>query len=306
MTRPTFLFAVIYLLAGQVLPCAAGIRTFTATDGRTIEATLVGKTATTATIRSATDGRDYTLPLDRFNEADRKFISAWELPVAANPPAAGSVKEALEQAKEFGKSGEQARALERFEWIASNAAAADPSDRMRMMAAYDAWANLGTTYPPALESLRNLRAEKAASLLAGKGGREVFADLAAIDRSITTVDSASAGATARFFKSLDAAQPELARECFVPAMQDLWKTGEVEVFAKHATDLRQSLEARLADYKAQYEVLKTRDAGALITRMKEELDDYTRFLVQAAEAQDQSELGNELRAMTEKILNEDA
>ena len=304
-TYPALVRHFFLVLAFHISPLVAEPRTFTARDGRTVEATLVGKSETTATIRSSVDGKEYTLPLDHFSEADLTFVEAWVSPLTPNSPTATSIKDALDQAKKFVKSGEPARALQQFEWIAANAPTTDPSERIQVMTAINEWANLGSTHPPALESLRKLRAGKAASLLAGEAGRDTFLELAGIDRSLATVDSLSGGSTARFFKKLDAEQPELAKECFIPAMSDLWHTSEVEIFAKHATDLRELLLHKISDYEAQYQVLKPRGGEELIAETAGQLRDFTRFLGEVAKAQNNAALSEELKAMTDKVLGPD-
>ena len=56
---------------------AAEPHTFTATDGRKLTATIVGKTDTTVTIRRAEDGQEFVLPLDRISAADQAFVKVW-------------------------------------------------------------------------------------------------------------------------------------------------------------------------------------------------------------------------------------
>lgn len=70
-------------LAALLLPLAAQAepRTFTSTDGRSVEAEIVSGDAQTVTLKLA-NGQTLTTTLDRFSPADRKFISTW---VKANP-----------------------------------------------------------------------------------------------------------------------------------------------------------------------------------------------------------------------------
>ncbi|MEM7143650.1 MAG: LamG-like jellyroll fold domain-containing protein [Verrucomicrobiota bacterium] len=58
------------------LSLAAESRTWTSTDGKTMEAELVSSTDTEVTIRRSSDGRRFTFPLDRLSQTDRDWVSA--------------------------------------------------------------------------------------------------------------------------------------------------------------------------------------------------------------------------------------
>ena len=53
---------------------AAPARTWTSTDGKSLEATFVSATETQVTLKRDKDGKVFTLPLDRLIETDRTFI----------------------------------------------------------------------------------------------------------------------------------------------------------------------------------------------------------------------------------------
>jgi hypothetical protein len=75
-------FYVLILLALCLTPfCHA--RTWTSTDGRTIEADLIAKSPTHARLRMTGGGQTVNVPLERLSEADRKFVS--QTPTAAIP-----------------------------------------------------------------------------------------------------------------------------------------------------------------------------------------------------------------------------
>ena len=63
-------FALFAALIGSV-----EARTFTDANGRKIEAELLGVSGTEVRIRKG--GKDYTLPIARFSEADQKYIRTW-------------------------------------------------------------------------------------------------------------------------------------------------------------------------------------------------------------------------------------
>lgn len=58
-------------------------RTLTATDGRTLDAVLLGRTETAVRIRRQADGQEFVIPLEKLAAADRDFIRASALPVKA-------------------------------------------------------------------------------------------------------------------------------------------------------------------------------------------------------------------------------
>lgn len=70
-------FLVGLLLAAWAAPLAiAEPRTWTSADGKTVVAELIDATDTTVTIKNE-GGRDYTVPHERFSEADREFVRAF-------------------------------------------------------------------------------------------------------------------------------------------------------------------------------------------------------------------------------------
>ncbi|MEM8952649.1 MAG: prolyl oligopeptidase family serine peptidase [Verrucomicrobiota bacterium] len=75
------LLAMGYCLAGTVMA-----RTWTSTDGRTIEAEFVSATEEEVTIRRESDGRTFAIKLDTLSEGDRKEVA--ERLAAEGRPAA--------------------------------------------------------------------------------------------------------------------------------------------------------------------------------------------------------------------------
>ncbi|MCU0792702.1 MAG: hypothetical protein MUE42_07590 [Opitutaceae bacterium] len=70
-------FLTALMLGSWVAPLAAAEpRTWTSTDGKTVVAELIDATDTTVTIKNE-GGRDYTVPHERFSEADREVILAF-------------------------------------------------------------------------------------------------------------------------------------------------------------------------------------------------------------------------------------
>ena len=67
-------------------PLAAAPRTWTGQDGRTVEAELVRVEAGSVVIRRVSDGREFSLPLDRLSAADVAFLAETNAKAAEPPP----------------------------------------------------------------------------------------------------------------------------------------------------------------------------------------------------------------------------
>lgn len=75
-----------FVLGGGLLPLhgAPEFRTFTSTDGKTLEARVVKKTDTEVTLVRKKDSREFTLSLALLSEGDRKYLEGW-VPEADTP-----------------------------------------------------------------------------------------------------------------------------------------------------------------------------------------------------------------------------
>ncbi|MCW1886564.1 hypothetical protein OKA04_17635 [Luteolibacter flavescens] len=98
-----------------VLPCLAlspasaqEKRTFTSSDGKTLEADLVSATDKQATLKRTSDGKEFVLPLDRLSEDDRKYVAGWLAKeaekVAANAKANSRAARELDLSVEVDRS----------------------------------------------------------------------------------------------------------------------------------------------------------------------------------------------------------
>lgn len=68
--------------AGSETATGAGmVRTITSRDGRTIDALLLSRTATSVKIRRASDKAEFVIPFDKLSDADCAFIKKSALPV---------------------------------------------------------------------------------------------------------------------------------------------------------------------------------------------------------------------------------
>jgi len=71
---------------GPASASASGLlRTLTGRDGRTIEALLLSRTATSVKIRRTSDAVEFTVPFAKLSDADTAFIKQSALPVTPGP-----------------------------------------------------------------------------------------------------------------------------------------------------------------------------------------------------------------------------
>lgn len=67
--------------SGTSAVSAGLVRTLTARDGRTIEAFLLSRTATSVKVRRTNDSAEFTIPFAKLSDADCDFITKSALPV---------------------------------------------------------------------------------------------------------------------------------------------------------------------------------------------------------------------------------
>ncbi len=73
-TRKGLIIAVaVFCFSG--LSTVAEVRKWTAADGRTLEAEFISATERNVTLRRKSDGRRFTLPLDKLSEDDKKWVA---------------------------------------------------------------------------------------------------------------------------------------------------------------------------------------------------------------------------------------
>ncbi|MEM8953432.1 MAG: hypothetical protein AAGD22_04695 [Verrucomicrobiota bacterium] len=88
--RPLISLTLTILLASPTLAEADDFRTFTSSDGKSLEAKLIAATATEATIIRE-DGKEFTLPLSRLSTDDQAYITTWSEEQKNAPSPAATV-----------------------------------------------------------------------------------------------------------------------------------------------------------------------------------------------------------------------
>ena len=67
--------AVFVIASGLLMSFEVGAREWVSTDGNSLEADFVSATETSVTILRTLDGKEFSLPLERLSEADRKWVA---------------------------------------------------------------------------------------------------------------------------------------------------------------------------------------------------------------------------------------
>ena len=128
----------------------------------------------------------------------------------------------LDAASELAGDGQYEQALRELQWFHDHALEHDPSlYGVRLSYALYAWVELGDQYPPALAALEAVRERDAALLLVGRGKRELFHDVVAIDEELGKGEDTHALCLA-----LEQADPGLMTACADIALPAIIAAGD--------------------------------------------------------------------------------
>jgi hypothetical protein len=125
--------------------------------------------------------------------------------------------------------GRHAEALRGFEWFHQNALKHEPGlYGVRLSFALSYWVDLGKVYPKALRSLVRVQRQKTAALRKGGGNRDLFHDVAAINRTMKKdLD------TYRLFRWLATKRPKLAKRCARVALPSIVKARDFDLASRY-------------------------------------------------------------------------
>jgi tetratricopeptide (TPR) repeat protein len=140
------------------------------------------------------------------------------------------------------REGKYEEALERYVWFHHHVLEYEPAlAGVRLSFALSYWKDLGDVYPPALRAMRTIRDEKTRQLENGRGNRNLFQDVVALNRRLGQYEK-----SVRLFRQLDQQQPKLAKAC--------WRFARTPVFRAKAYDLAA---AYVGDPVREFDKLKT-------------------------------------------------
>lgn len=128
----------------------------------------------------------------------------------------------LQDARAAIQGREYQRALDQLVWFHNHALDEDIALRgVRLSFALADWIELGSMYPKALQVLRSIRNDKTSTLLSGKGSRQAFIDVSAINEYLK--DEA---ATYGLFVQIKGGNADLAHACSQLALPSIVNAGD--------------------------------------------------------------------------------
>ena len=161
----------------------------------------------------------------------------------------------LDEARELAGRGKFEEALQRYVWFHENAVRVQPSmGAVRRSFALAGWAELGEKYPKAREALVAVRDQDVATLRAGKGTVDSFADALSISNYLDETPVAL-----DLFKQIDAEKPKLASRCYIYAEEALAAAKEYALCSKYITDPAGKFRLNIQVYRMTVEREKTQD-----------------------------------------------
>ncbi|MBN1515587.1 hypothetical protein JXA32_03350 [Candidatus Sumerlaeota bacterium] len=139
----------------------------------------------------------------------------------------------LRDTQVLARQGKHQEALERYIWFHNHALEHEPAAMygVRLSFALEYWRQLGEVYPPALAALKKTRDDKTELMEKGKGNRELFHDVLALNRTLN-----NSRKTVDLFQKLDQEQEELAKQCWDIAEETVIDAKEYELAGKYIGD----------------------------------------------------------------------
>ncbi|CAN5794393.1 hypothetical protein BH23PLA1_BH23PLA1_41610 [soil metagenome] len=161
------------------------------------------------------------------------FVLAFAAPPAFGddwtPPENPDPQAILQEAREDTQAKRFETALAKHVWFHDNALSIRPSlYGVRLSFALAYWAELAEQYPPALTKLKEMRDQARQEVLEGNDVRESFHDMNAINRQF-----GEPAATKEVFETLDAKNPELAKQVFDLAKPALVRAKAYSLLGKY-------------------------------------------------------------------------
>src|ERR1043166_2062666 len=184
--------------------------------------------------------------------------------------AKDEAKRALDDARRLAREGDYEGALAKHIWYHDHALAQEPGQAVvRLSFALADWIELGKKYPKAVETLKTIRDEKNARLLAGEASWQLFDDVRAINGYL-----GEKAATVSLFKQLEATNVGFASRIYEIAEDALVGAGEYALAKKYLGDPKKRLSAIRLSYEQGMEFSK--GLKTIPTRGPSDNRDFTR------------------------------
>jgi hypothetical protein len=138
----------------------------------------------------------------------------------------------LNEARTLARQGKYEEALQKHIWFHENALKYDRSlTGVRLSFALADWVELGKKYPKAREALVAIRDKDTKAVRDGDGSFDLFRDVKGINWAL-----GEGPKTAELFKTLHEKQPDLAKQCYLAAEEELVASREYQLCGAYVPD----------------------------------------------------------------------
>ena len=170
------------------------------------------------------------------------------------PPENPDPKQILDEAQNDFREQRYEDALAKHVWFHNHALKYQPSKMygVRLSFALSYWKQLGDVYPPARKTFIKLRDNKTDLLEQGKGNRNLFHDVMALNRALGEDNK-----TVDLFRKLDQDQKDMASQCWTTAKRIVVKAKAYDLARKYMG----SLGSEFGNIKELYDTNKTLYGG---------------------------------------------
>ena len=174
----------------------------------------------------------------------------------------------LNETQELVRQQRYAEALERFVWFHDHALEHNPGMAgVRLSFALSYWKNLGDVYPPAKQSMIDMRDRKTRQLQDNRGNAALFQDVAELNRTL-----GEDAKTVRLFQGIDKTNPSLAAECWWFARLAVFREKQYDLAKKYVKSPLQEYDAAKANHDLEI-ATQTRLGGPQLQHLKQMAND---------------------------------
>ncbi|MCK5222876.1 MAG: hypothetical protein KAR14_14910 [Candidatus Aminicenantes bacterium] len=163
----------------------------------------------------------------------------------------------LSDTQDLVEEGKYQEALKRFQWFHDHALEHEPAMYgVRLSFALSYWKKLGDKYLPALNAIKKTRDHKTDLVAQGKGDRNLFADVMAINRTLEEDTK-----TVELFRKLDLNYEDMAKQCWNIAKSPVIKAKAYDLAGKYIEDFEQEFVILKKRYDRNKEMYKEKKFG---------------------------------------------
>jgi hypothetical protein len=177
--------------------------------------------------------------------------------IALHSAIAEDMQKYMQETRSLEGKGKYQEALDRHLWFHDHALEHDEAMYgVRLSFALMAWQELGKKYPPAAKALVDTRDKKAQALREGKGSKETFHDVLALDRTLE-----KPAETIRLFEEVTEKHPNQAAEYWRFVKDTVLDEKRFDLARKHIKDVPQEFAKSVKAFKANKQLYSDPNAG---------------------------------------------